>query len=158
MKRVVASAVIGAAAIFGGAGIFDDNTVRGDNGEIIEGGGLGVFVMQAGDCFNLPDGDTVISIEGVPCKDPHDAEVYAMFDLADGPYPGQSAIDSESDNGCFERFEAFAGIDYAESVLGIYSLQPSEEGWNELDDREVVCSVVNYDGTKLIGSRAGAGV
>ena len=81
MKRVIAGTVIGAVAIFGGAGLFDDDTVRGDSGEIIEGGGLGVFVMQDGDCFNLPDGDSVVSIEGVPCGDPHDAEVFAPRQL-----------------------------------------------------------------------------
>ncbi len=156
MKRVIAGTVIGAAAIFGGAGLFDDNTVRGEDGAILEAGGLGVFVMQTGDCFNLPDGDQVVSIEGVPCVEPHDAEVYAMFDINDDTYPGESAVDLATDLGCYERFEGFVGVPYENSVLDIYSLHPSEEGWNELDDREVICSVVNYDGSKMIGSRAGA--
>ena len=158
MKRVIASTVIGAAAIFGGAGIFDDNTVRSDNGEILEGGGLGVFAMQTGDCFNLPDGDLVISIEAVPCADPHDAEVYGVFDLAGTDYPGDDAINEAGDIGCYDRFRPFVGIAYEVSVLDIFSLNPREEGWNELDDREVVCSVVNYDGSELIGSQAGSGI
>lgn len=158
MKRIIASTVIGAVAIFGGAGIFDDDTVRGEDGEITEAGGLGVFVMQQGDCFNLPDGDQVVSIEGVPCSQPHDAQVYAMFDLDDGDYPGQTAIDVASDAGCYDRFAAFVGRSYESSILGIYSLQPSEEGWDELDDREVVCSVASTDGSKLIGSQAGSGI
>ncbi len=158
MKRVIASAVIGATAIFGGAGIFDDNTVRGDNGEILEGGGLGVFVMQAGDCFNVPDGLQVVSIEAVPCHDPHDAEVYALFDIEGSVYPGDDAVDSATDLGCYQRFEGFVGHAYETSVLDIYSLHPLEDGWVELNDREVVCSIVNYDGSKLIGSQAGAGI
>ncbi len=48
MKRLVAGAVVGAVAIFGGAGLMDDNTVRGEDGEIIEAGGLGVLRMQNG--------------------------------------------------------------------------------------------------------------
>ncbi len=43
-------------------------------------------------------------------------------------------------------------------MLDIYSLHPLEDGWVELADREVVCSIVNYDGSKLIGSQAGAGI
>ncbi len=158
MKRVIASAVIGAAAIFGGAGIFDDNTVRGDSGEILEGGGLGVFVMQTGDCFNVPDGFQVVSIEAVPCFDPHDAEVYAIFDIEGSAYPGDNAIGSATDLGCYKRFQGFVGHAYETSVLDIYSLHPLEDGWVELDDREVVCSVVNYDGSKLTRSQAGAGI
>ena len=158
MKRILASAVIGGVAIFGGAGIFDDDTVRGDNGEILEGGGLGVFAMQTGDCFNLPDGFEVVSIEAIPCTLAHDAEVYKMFDLDDGTYPGDEAVDMAADQGCYEQFRPFVGVAYESSVLDIFSLIPREEGWNELDDREVVCSVVSFDGSKLTGSQAGAGI
>lgn len=52
----------------------------------------------------------------------------------------------------------FVGRAYETSVLDIYSLHPLEDGWVELDDRKVVCSIVNYDGSKLIGSQAGVGI
>ena len=94
----------------------------------------------------------------VPCFDPHDAEVYAIFDIEGSAYPGDNAIGSATDLGCYKRFQGFVGHAYETSVLDIYSLHPLEDGWVELDDREVVCSVVNYDGSKLTGSQAGAGI
>ena len=74
-------AVMGGVAVFGRVTSGDDETVR-DGGEIVEAGGLGVFRMAAGDCVNFPDGDfeQVEAVEGIPCADPHDAEVYALVD------------------------------------------------------------------------------
>lgn len=158
MKRLVASAVIGAVAVFGGAGLMDDNTVRGDDGEIIEGGGLGALRMQNGDCFNLPDADQVASLEGVPCGDPHDAEVYALFDIPGTTFPGDAAVVTAAETGCYDRFEGFVGHDYETSALDFYFLHPLEASWTELDDREVVCAIVSYAGDKLVGSQAGAGI
>ncbi|MDA3040977.1 MAG: hypothetical protein O3C27_15900 [Actinomycetota bacterium] len=79
-------------AVFGGANAFDANTTRDESGEIVEAGGLGVFAMEVGDCFQVPIEDLVQSVEAVPCTEPHDAQVYAKFDMPDGPYPGEPAI------------------------------------------------------------------
>lgn len=78
MKRIVGAAILAVAA-FGGAGALDDNTVRDDSGAIVEGGGLGAFAVQIGDCFNVPEEELVMSLEAVPCGDPHDAEAYDSF-------------------------------------------------------------------------------
>lgn len=158
MKRVIAGVAVVAAAVFGGANAFDDNTVRDESGVIVEGGGLGAFAMRVGDCVNLPDNPLIASLEAVPCADPHDAEVYALFDLADGGYPGENTVSDASIDGCLDRFEGFVGTPYEFSELDIYWLEPTEDSWNELDDREVVCTVVNLDGSKLTGSMGGSRV
>lgn len=158
MRKLIAGGVVAAVAVFGGAGAFDDNTVRDDAGTIVQGGGLGAFVIQVGDCFNLPDSDLVASIEAVPCSQPHDAEAYATFDQLGHEYPGEDSVAEYSLTGCYERFDSFVGKAYEDSVLDFYWLEPTEESWKELDDRETMCAIVAYDGSQLTGSMRGAGV
>src|SRR5687768_3961131 len=106
MRRLIGGLVGGGVAIFAGANAVDDNTTRNDSGEIVGGGGLGVLAMNVGDCIQLPDAELVQSVEGVPCVEPHDAQVYAEFDLPDGPFPGDAAIDEQGARGCYDRWQA----------------------------------------------------
>src|SRR5262245_58223669 len=82
------------AAIAGGA--FLVNSVmqadRGDSGAIVDAGSVDAFQMRVGDCFD--DGSTfadqeVNSVPGVPCANPHDNEVYAVYDVAMAEFPGE---------------------------------------------------------------------
>jgi Septum formation len=158
MKRLIAGALVaGGVAIFAGVGAFGDDTVRDTTGSIVEGGGIGAFVIQTGDCLNIPDGDLVQSVEGVPCSQEHDAEAYYTFDLADGSYPGPDWVSESAFNGCLGAFHPFVGLAYEYSELDIYWLEPTEESWTQIDDREITCMVVTLDGSKLTGSMRGAG-
>ena len=90
MKRLIAGAVVAGVAVFAGVGAFQDDTVRDSTGAIVESGGFGAFVIESGDCLNLPDGDLVQSVEGLPCSQAHDAEVYGMFDMVQNSWPGRT--------------------------------------------------------------------
>lgn len=152
MKRIIGAAVIAVAA-FGGAGAFDDNTVRDDSGAIVESGGLGAFAIQIGDCFNIPaDTDIVMSLEAVPCGQPHDAEAFFSFDLADTAWPGDDTVGEDAWFGCYEPFGAYVGTVWDDSAHDYWMLQPTMESWQELDDREVTCALTSFDGSKLTGS------
>lgn len=159
MKRLIAGAVVAGVAVFAGVGALGDDTTRNDQGEITEGGGLGAFVIQEGDCMNLPSDNLVQSVEGLPCGQSHDAEVYSLFDMATGSsaYPGDDAVSTTAEDGCLDRFHAFVGVAYEYSVLDVYYLHPTEESWDEMDDREIVCMITAYDGSKLTGSMRGSG-
>jgi hypothetical protein len=158
MKRIIGAAVIAVAA-FGGAGAFDDNTVRDDSGAIVEGGGLGAFAIQIGDCFNIPeDTDIVMSLEAVPCALPHDAEAFASFDLTGTAWRGDDAVGEEAWFGCYEPFGTYVGTPWDDSTLDYWTLQPTMESWDELDDREVTCALTTVDGSKLTGSMKGSGL
>ncbi len=150
-------AAVLAVAAFGGAGAFDDNTVRDDSGVIVESGGLGAYKLRIGDCFNFPDETVVISLEALPCSQPHDAEAYHDFEQPGTEWPGGEQVSSRSDLGCFEQFEAFVGIAWEDSALDFAFLEPTQESWEQGDDREVTCAIVSYDGSKLIGSTRGSG-
>jgi len=150
MKR---SSIIGIAIALGLSACMAD---RDETGAIVAEGGVDAFQMRVGDCFN--DGSTfddqeVNSVPGVPCTDPHDNEVYAVYDVAAAEFPGEEMADI-AHAGCEERFQAFVGKDYDSSSLDIATLYPSPESWRQ-NDREVVCAVFDVDAKKLAGSVKG---
>jgi len=118
--------------------------------------------FEVGDCFDdnsdVPDitGTSLIeaAVEQVPCSGTHDAEVYFVFDHPapdDSPYPGDGPMFDTSIARCMEQFEGFVGAPYETSALDVYFLAPSPEGFSRLDDRKIVCAVVNLDTTPLAG-------
>lgn len=125
-------------------------------GEVVEGGQQSAFSMRVGDCWNDPEGTTVSELETVPCTDAHDNEVFALFDLPDGDFPGSDEVESAADAGCEERFADYIGTSYDASDLVIWPLWPTEGSWDGMGDREVVCSVYDPAG-QLTGSVQGSG-
>jgi hypothetical protein len=155
MRRLIGGLVGGGVAVFAGANAMDDNTTRNDAGEIVEGGGLGVLAIDVGDCIQLPDATEVASVEGVPCSTPHDAQVYAEFDLPDGPFPGTSQLEQLAGEGCYDRWQVAVGTVYEEdTVLDFTFFNPLADGW-ATGDREVQCMVVRIDGTSMAGDLLG---
>jgi Septum formation len=136
---------------------------RDSSGAIVESGHIDAFKVRVGDCFNDSPAATseeayeVQSLAGVPCADPHDNEVFAVFDLTSESFPGSEVADLAFDS-CLDRFEAFVGRDYETSQLDIVSMYPTQESWNRQNDREVVCAVYDLDLSKLTGSVKGQGL
>jgi hypothetical protein len=148
-------------AVAAGAYLFNSvmQADRDDSGAIVSEGSLDAFHMRVGDCFDdgsvFGDGnDDVDSVPGVPCSQPHDNEVYAVFDVSAESYPGDGMADMAQE-ACLERFEAFVARDYESSSLDVASLYPSRESWSGQNDREVVCAVYDIDAKKLTGSVKG---
>ncbi len=131
---------------------------RNDAGAITSGGPIGVFELRVGDCFDdagvFDGGDTVelARVAGLPCSDPHDNEVYAVFDLEPADFPGDREVADAAFARCLERFSAFVGRDYETSSLAVLPIYPTRESWTRDDDREVVCAVHASDGRKLRGT------
>ncbi len=128
---------------------------RDDTGQVVQGGSLSVFDLRVGDCFDEPAGSQVSHLVAVPCAEPHDNEAFAIFDLDDGDYPGEEAVDGIAEEGCLAAFADYVGIDYAESVLAASTFTPTAASWKD-GDREVVCFLQDLEGSKLSGSMAGA--
>ena len=53
---------------------------------------------------------------------------------------------------CLEAFEPFVGTSPFDSALSYSWLVPTLQSWNEEDDREVLCVLMNRDGTPLVGT------
>lgn len=112
---------------------------------------------EVGDCGDWP-GET--GPLGVPadCDEPHDFEVFAIFDLAydlDSPYPGEDPVADEAESTCLDEFEAYVGKSYAESLLEVTFVYPSEETW-DTGDREVFCMLHAANGKLDTGQRGAA--
>ncbi|HDH03663.1 MAG TPA: hypothetical protein ENH15_05405 [Actinobacteria bacterium] len=122
-------------------------------------GGGNVFDLAVGTCFN--DGDlSEVEITDVPvvdCAEPHDNEVYYLFDMADGLFPGVDQVSATAFEGCVAAFDSYVGLDYASSELVATFLAPSSGSWEE-DDREVVCFLYQIDLDKLTGTMRDSGI
>ncbi len=137
-----------------------DETTRDDSGAVASAGTLGVEKLRVGDCLDVGDLSTkaegeVEAFTGVPCTEPHQAEVFLVDKAfyADQPetYPGEAAIGEAADDGCFEAFEGYTGKPFTEdSEIEWVSITPTAETWID-NDRTLVCALVTptADGNDL---------
>jgi hypothetical protein len=154
-RRVAAVAV---AALLAGCG--QGGPPRSDDGGVATPGTVDAFAAEVGDCFMDDFAGEVMTqvtdIDAVPCDQPHRNEVYALFDLPDGDFPGEEELVRQVQEGCVERFADFAGIAQDKTRLDLAYLFPTQMTWDSQGDREVVCAV--YDPTGPVkGSIEGAG-
>lgn len=154
MKKFLAYAALGLGVV--GYNVMTEAD-RDASGAIVEGGDVDAFAMRLGDCFdNTPslasgDGGEVSMLPGVPCAEPHDNEVYAIFAVDYEAFPGDVPMAELAFDQCLAHFRDFVGLEYESSVLDIAALYPSAASWSE-NDREVVCAVYDMNGGKLTGS------
>ncbi len=148
-------------AIAAGVFIFNSsfNADRDSDGTIVSEGQINAFNIRIGDCFN--DGSAPIgedyelsNVAGVPCSQPHDNEVYAVFDVSVASFPGENEMSELAFDSCLKRFEGFVGKDYQSSSLDIMTMYPTRGSWAQ-SDREVICAVYDMTLAKLEGSVAG---
>jgi len=117
-----------------------------------------VFSLAVGDCFSNPlEGEEVQEVETVDCGVEHDGEVFAEFDVtADSDtFPGNDEVVAQSEQGCADRFEGFVGVATTDSTLDVLYLYPTEQSWDRLDDRQVLCIVGDSAGA-ITGTLEGA--
>jgi hypothetical protein len=161
MKNLLVYAVIGLGVITYNVMTSAD---RDGTGAIVSGGNVDAFTIRLGDCFDntrtlaSDEGGEVSSLPGVPCSDPHDNEVYAVFDVDYESFPGDEQMGEHAFEACLDRFESFVGREYDTSTLDITSLYPSTDSWRLQNDREVVCAVYDMNGGKLTGSARGSSI
>lgn len=147
---VVAAIAAMVGACGGSAGTSDDST-RDDTGRITEAGRVGTQALQVGDCFMEPvGGGSVLTVTGVPCTQPHDAQVIARIEMPDGDeYPGVDAVSEASSTLCIEA----AGTVPQEKLgsgVGLSGYAPEERSW-DAGDRDIVCFVEGTGGRLLEG-------
>jgi len=115
-----------------------------------------VFEIELGDCLSGGNlGETVSEMQKIDCAAPHVFEVYHLFNLPAGDFPGDDVVDRAADEGCTSAFAVFVGKTYDESKLEMQTLTPQADGWKEQDDREVICLVLGADEAPRTGSARG---
>jgi hypothetical protein len=147
MKRVMVLTVL--AVVVAACGAVESVTDAAD--ELVD---ESVFSMEVGLCFNDPEdgAEEVSTVEDVDCAEPHDNEVYHVFDVEGDTFPGDEQITVLGNDGCLEPFAAYVGISEEESVLTYYPITPTQGSWDERGDREIVCALYAEDLSKLEGS------
>lgn len=93
--------------------------------------------FKVGDCFKESvEGATSATI--VDCETPHYSEVYAVFMLPDGPFPGDG-IGSEYKKKCGAEARAIVSAEAAEDASLRTNIKfPTEDSWAR-GDRSVTC-------------------
>jgi len=158
-KKSVLFLLLVSALALGGAACADEPS-RDEAGDINETEDVNPNTLQAGDCFNDPEagGTTqVTSLEAVPCDEPHNNEVFHVFDLDDGDFPGADEVKQLGIEGCEPELEGYVGAAAADAGLALVPVTPTEQSWNDKDDRTVLCALYNADGSKITGSLEGSG-
>jgi hypothetical protein len=138
---VVAAGI--AAAIFSNKAKRDDAT-----GQVTKEGSLTVFDLKDGDCFNnVPANDKeVMSVNAVPCGQPHDAEVLAQVTVtASGAYPGVDKIAAEVEQLCVDKVGDRIQRSPITDQLDMFYFYPTAESWTRQNDRGGTCVAASND-------------
>lgn len=127
---------------------------RDGSGTITAGGSVSATSLRVGDCIaKLKDVTIVTSLPAVPCSTAHAGEVFAVFDLPAGPYPGEAAVDREVQRTCNARLDTYAPSTIGDAGVGLYVVYPLDRNW-QAGDREVVCLATSTSGS-TVGSISG---
>ena len=101
-------------------------------------GTVGANEVKAGDCLTeLPASGLVLTVDTAPCGEPHEGEIFAVMNMPDGDFPGQSAIE-EYQNKCAPELAEYSPEAARDPKVGLFVLYPSEDSWGE-GDRTVTC-------------------
>lgn len=126
---------------------------RNQSGAVTEAGEVSVFALQAGDCL-MPDPETtgeVSKVPAVPCHELHGQEVVATVVHPGDTYPGAEVLAEWADGACLGEVESELDLTLDDGILVSYLL-PTFAGWNQEDDRKVVCVLVSEDPAGTTGS------
>ncbi|MEV7227034.1 septum formation family protein [Polymorphospora sp. NPDC051019] len=136
---LLSAIILGVAAEFAGAGD-QDAPERAPQSR---------YTMQyvPGDCIEQVDENRTVDPPPVKCGEPHQGEVFAVFDMSGSAYPGDEAVWEYATKGCDERLPGYAPSADPDAEYMIYF--PTAESWAD-GDRWVVC--VAFDETPRTGS------
>jgi hypothetical protein len=128
---------------------------RGSSGELENAGTLSVGDLHVGDCFDVGDEEEISDVDGRPCTEAHEFQVFHVQDHQTGAFPSDAELEGIFSSICASPFESFVGEPYASSVLYGSMITPSESSWAD-GDREYVCVLYDPENTELTTSMEGA--
>lgn len=110
---------------------------------LASGCGGGEFAPAAGDCLRLADGTDAAGLAEatiVACDEPHQLEVFHVFDLAADELGGEALVEAVREECLGDAFTDHVGVPADESPLELLPLPPTEDQV-ERGDTEVVCTL-----------------
>ena len=159
MLRVLIPLAVAAASVALGACSSDtsskDETTRDSSGNVVDGGDLGVFRLQVGDCLDVTaitegsgDETEVGAFDAIPCDQPHSGEVVLVAEdhFADlDEYTSITDLSEQGGDACIAAIDEYTGSTFEESQFDVLPLVPTDASWDALDDRGLVCIGVTLD-------------
>jgi hypothetical protein len=143
--------LLAAAAIVGGAIAIVGSLTHGfKKPVVIHYKKSAVFSLKTGQCID-PDGQTATIVS---CSTPHDAEVFATFELPGSKWPGTAAVGAAASSGCSSRLSGYLNPQLAISLASTY-IYPDSVAW-QAGTHTVICEVRATKGQQLTGSVQGA--
>lgn len=124
-----------------------------ETGQVTEGANIDIFALKLGDCKTESSTGELTSADVVPCSEPHAEEVFHEITMPDGEFSDDD-VNAASEECYGEAFTTFVGLPYEESVLDTVQIVPTQETWDELNDRVVQCLIVE-EGGQTVGSLKG---
>ena len=113
-----------------------------------------VFRLHPGQCFNsLPNG--IAGAHAVPCRRPHDGEIYGEFRVAGQGWPGAAALGEQARQGCQSRLGGYLNPQLSTTGLAESFAYPNEGAWSA-GVHSVICEIRSTQG-KLTGSVRASG-
>jgi hypothetical protein len=143
-----------ALAIFLAVGYFS-TAQRGDDGALSGAGRVPVNDLRAGDCFNTGDETAISDVDGVPCAEAHEYEVFAVDSHDADALPSDAELETIFTSICIDAFEDYVGAPYATSAIYASMISPSEGSWSD-GDRTFTCVLYDPDDAELTESLRGA--
>ena len=135
---------------------FTTQARRDDSGAIQGQGTLSVYDLRVGDCFSADVSESVGDVQGRPCSEEHQYEVFGTFTHSQGgDFPGEDAIVTSAEPSCLQQFGSYVGISFEESEFYYSLLSPTEESWSD-GDRETLCILHTLAEDNITGSMRGA--
>jgi len=132
------------------------NARRGDDGSLTSAGNVGVDELRAGDCFDSGDATEISEVDGVPCTQAHEYEVFLVTSWeGTGTFPPDSELNAIFYDLCEPSFTAYVGAPYETSEIFGTMISPTEESWSA-GDREFICVLYDPEDTQLTESLRGA--
>ncbi|MBV9831636.1 MAG: septum formation family protein [Marmoricola sp.] len=126
-----------AAIVFGQTGLLR-NLTGGPSSSGTTGESVYLEQLKEGDCIrDITPADSGDAVTRVDCSKKHLDEVYAIFDLPQRRWPGETVVERGADQGCNDRFAPYVGKSEDDSDLEISEYYPLEETWSA--DHRVIC-------------------
>ena len=129
---------------------------RGDDGAVQGAGTLSLDDLRVGDCFNSGDETEITDVDGVPCAEPHEYQVFAIARHESPSLPTDTDMEVVFQQVCDGPFATFVGEPYATSALWASMITPSQQSWDQ-GDRTYTCVLYDPENDALTESMEGAG-
>jgi putative regulator of septum formation len=106
--------------------------------------------VQVGDCYSALGTGDVGSLSELPCAQPHENEVFYIYTMTPGPYPGDERLGQAAEDTCSAHLGDYVSETAVEGLDFDYIL-PTQAGW-DFGRRSVFCSLHRLDGTMMTGT------